>query len=91
MKQTRALHARVARRIAVIGGGAGAGVELMLSVAHRLRREAAETGLHPKDLRFILVTAGAEILPRFPPAFPCRFFARSSTRGDIALIAGLRR
>lgn len=82
----RVLARKGGARIAVIGGGAG-GVELMLSVAHRLRREAAETGLHPKDLRFVLVTAGAEILPRFPPAFRAAFREILNAR-DIAVIAG---
>ena len=82
----RVLARKGSTRIAVIGGGAG-GVELMLSVAHRLRREAAETGLHPKDLRFVLVTAGAEILPRFPPAFRAAFREILNAR-DIAVIAG---
>ena len=82
----RVLARKGSTRIAVIGGGAG-GVELMLSVAHRLRSEAAEIGLHPKDLRFVLVTAGAEILPRFPPAFRAAFREILNAR-DIAVIAG---
>jgi len=47
MKQ-RVLARKGGARIAVIGGGAG-GVELMLSVAHRLRREAGESAQRHAD------------------------------------------
>lgn len=49
------------RRIVLVGGGAG-GVELLLAVAHRMRRE----GL---DVTCTLVASGAVILPGFPDAF----------------------
>ncbi len=72
--------------IAVVGAGAG-GVELMLSVAHRLRREARRAALQHKELRFVLVSAGAEILPTFPPAFRDAFAEILKARG-IAVEAG---
>jgi selenide,water dikinase len=46
------------RRIVVIGGGAG-GVELLLSLKHRLGEEAKEAGLDPHVFSFTLVTGGA--------------------------------
>ena len=74
-----ALEARVAagrsRHVLLVGGGAG-GVELLLSVAWRLGRE-----LPRRDLRFSLVTAGADILPTFPHAVRARFRAVLAARG----------
>lgn len=46
------------RRIAVVGGGAG-GVELLLSLHARLRRETAAAGSDPGSFSFALVTSGA--------------------------------
>ncbi len=69
------------RHILLVGGGAG-GVELLLSVEHRLRQEAADT-------RFTLVTGSSDILPRFPPAFRARFRAVLARRG-ITVQAGVR-
>ncbi|HEY7242594.1 MAG TPA: selenide, water dikinase SelD [Xanthobacteraceae bacterium] len=82
----RVLARKTGSCIAVVGGGAG-GVELMLSVAHRLRREAGEAELQQKDLRFVLVSAGPEILPTFPPAFRGAFDEILKARG-IAVVAG---
>ena len=45
------------RRIAGIGGGAG-GVELLLSLRHRLLRDAPAHGLSPDAFSFALVTGG---------------------------------
>ncbi len=53
--------------VAVVGGGA-AGVELMLALAHRLRRDVAVTGGDPSTLAFTLVAGSADILPAFPSA-----------------------
>ena len=75
----RVLARQGSTRIAVIGGGAG-GVELMLSVAHRLRRDVAVLARQ-------VASAGAEILPRFPPAFRAAFREILNAR-DIAVIAG---
>lgn len=72
------------RRIVLVGGGAG-GVELLLSVEARLRREAPE----PDALAFTLVTGAPDLLPEFPPRFRARFRAIMSARG-IEVRAGAR-
>jgi selenide,water dikinase len=48
--------------IAVVGAGAG-GVELVLSMQHRLRNELKAMGRNPEDLKFVLLTSGDSILP----------------------------
>ncbi len=48
--------------VAVVGGGAG-GVELVLSVQHRLRQELKALGRNPEALRCVLLTSGDSILP----------------------------
>jgi selenide, water dikinase len=63
----RMLERRGHTRIAVVGGGAG-GVELMLALERRLRREAARAGFDPASLAFTLVSSG-NILPSFPAGF----------------------
>ncbi len=68
----RTLDRRAQARIALVGAGAG-GVELLLSVERRLRREAAQAGFDPGRLSFVLVSDTPEILPIFPPAFRERF------------------
>jgi selenide,water dikinase len=73
-------------RIAVVGAGAG-GVELVLAVAHRLRREIASAGFESTGLRFVLVTDAADILPTFPQAFRAAFRRALAARG-IAVVAG---
>ena len=78
----RVKHGR-SRHVMVVGGGAG-GVELLLAVHERLRRDAAA-----RDLRFSLVTASDDILPGFPPAFRARF-RDELRRRDIAVHAGTR-
>lgn len=54
--------AHVPQRIAVVGGGA-AGVELLLSMQHRLAQTAAAG-----RLRFLLVTEAGRLLPSHAPA-----------------------
>ena len=92
LAQFEALHARVmagrSRRVLLVGGGAG-GVELLLSVERRLRRDAAAAGIDPASLWFDLVSGSATILPDFPPAFRDRFSAVFAARG-IAVHAGAR-
>jgi selenide,water dikinase len=73
-------------RIAVVGAGAG-GVELMLSVAHRLRREVSARQFDRGALGFVLVTDAADILPTFPRAFRAAFREILAARG-ITVIAG---
>ena len=86
-----AMKERVIRRkgrscIAVVGAGAG-GVELSLSVAHRLRHEVQAAGFDPARLRFVLVTDAADILPSFPQVFRAAFREVLAARG-IAVLAG---
>ena len=85
IKRFEALRARVtagqSRHIVLVGGGAG-GVELLLSVQHRLSQET-------KGLSFTLVSSSADILPSFPPAFRARFRAIFAARG-ITLRTGQR-
>ncbi len=82
-----ALRARVlagrSRRVVLVGAGAG-GVELLLSVERRLRRDAPD-----QALRFTLVAGSSDILPSFPPAFRARFRRILAARG-IALRTGAR-
>jgi selenide,water dikinase len=72
--------------IAVVGAGAG-GVELVLSVARRLRREVRAAGFDCAQLRFVLVTDAADILPSFPQAFRAAFRQVLAARG-IAVVVG---
>ena len=64
------------RHVLLVGGGAG-GVELLLSVETRLRREAPDGAA----LRFTLVAGSDEILPGFPPRFRARFRTILAERG----------
>jgi selenide,water dikinase len=86
-----ALKARVMEKkgrasIAVVGAGAG-GVELLLSVAHRLRRDVAAAGFSPNGLAFMLVTDTPDILPTFPQRFRATFRDILAARG-ISVVAG---
>jgi selenide,water dikinase len=87
-----ALKARVlagrSRHVLLVGGGAG-GVELLLSVERRLRRELDAAGGDGAALRFTLVTGADGLLPRFPRPFRERFKAVMAARG-IALSEGAR-
>ena len=71
------------RHVLLVGGGA-AGVELLLSLEHRLRQDAPE-----RDLQFTLITGSSDILPSFPPAFRARFRAILAGRG-IGVHTGAR-
>jgi selenide, water dikinase len=85
-----ALRARVAqgaeRRIALVGAGAG-GVELMLALERRLRREREAAGRNPHDLSFVLISGMRTILPGFPAAFRRHFEAICAERG-IEIVTG---
>jgi selenide,water dikinase len=90
LRRFQALLARVLERggptrVALVGGGAG-GVELLLSVERRLRREVIAAGGDPGRLSFVLVS-DTEILPTFPAAFRARFRRILDARG-ITVIAG---
>jgi selenide,water dikinase len=72
LERVRALHAPMT--VAVVGGGAG-GVELLLAMQHRLRRELEALGRSPGLLRFVLLTAGPTILPTHSAGVRRRFVA----------------
>jgi selenide,water dikinase len=84
----RRLDAGGRGRVGVVGGGAG-GVELILSLERRLRRDAHDADLDPSGLSFTLVGASREILPSFPARLRRRFTALLAERG-IRVIAGTR-
>lgn len=84
----RARQAGWKRRIAVVGGGAG-GVELMLALAHRLRREARASGSNGGGPSFLLVTAEPELLTSFPESMRHRFLQIMMERG-IAVFTAAR-
>ena len=91
LSRFEALMARVLARkghtrLALVGAGAG-GVELLLSVEHRLRHEVSRAGFDPGALAFVLVSDDADILPNFPATFRSRFTRILALRG-IEVIAG---
>jgi selenide,water dikinase len=69
--------------IAVVGAGAG-GVELMLAMQYRLRRELAALGRDPDELCFHLFSADANILPTHNAAVR-RAFARVLAERGVAV------
>jgi selenide, water dikinase len=83
----RVLARKGRARVAVVGAGAG-GVELLLSVEHRLRTEVARAGFDEPGLSFALVSDAPDILPSFPAAFRARFDAVLAARG-IAVVRGM--
>ncbi|MEY3509649.1 MAG: Selenide, water dikinase [Pseudomonadota bacterium] len=58
--------------VAVVGGGAG-GVELVLSMQYRLRRELKAMGRNPEAMRFVLLTSSDTVLPTHNPGVRARF------------------
>jgi selenide,water dikinase len=83
----RVLAAGGAKTIIVVGAGAG-GVELILSLERRLRRELSQAGHDPARLAFTLIAAKAPILPDFPDRFSRRFEAIMKARNIEVLTAG---
>ncbi len=69
-----------ATTIAVVGAGAG-GVELMLAMQYRLRKELVALGRDPDELRFHLFSAEAEILPTHNAAVRRAFEGVLAERG----------
>jgi selenide, water dikinase len=91
LRRFEALQARVLARkgrsaVALVGAGAG-GVELLLSVEHRLRQAVRQAGFDAGGLSFVLVSDVPNILPSFPAAFRARFHAILAARG-IAVVTG---
>ncbi len=66
--------------VAVVGAGAG-GVELLLAMQVRLRRELQQLGRDPAALRFHLFTRSAHILPTHNARVRARFEALLAARG----------
>ena len=71
-------------RVALVGAGAG-GVELLLSVERRLRKEVMRAGFDTGGLSFVLVSDVADILPSFPAAFRSRFRGILAARGIVVV------
>jgi selenide,water dikinase len=84
--KARVLARQGRARIALVGAGAG-GVELLLSVEHRLRREVAQAGFDAGGLSFVLVSDTPTILPGFPPPFRARLDAILAAR-RIEVVTG---
>jgi selenide, water dikinase len=70
LERVRQLHSVFT--VAVVGGGAG-GVELVLAMQFRLRKELQALGRNPDLLRFVLLTSGATILPTHNAGVQARF------------------
>lgn len=84
--QTRILSHAGPFDLAVVGGGAG-GVELVLSIQHRLHALLTEAGQDPARVRYTLMTRGAEILPTHNAGVRRRFVRVLQERG-IRLLTG---
>jgi selenide, water dikinase len=80
--KARVLARKGRARLALVGAGAG-GVELLLSVEHRLRREVTQAGFDANALSFVLISDVVDILPSFPAAFRSRFHAVLAARGIV--------
>jgi len=81
----RVLARKGRTRLVLVGAGAG-GVELLLAVEHRLRRELAQAGFDAGGLSFVLVSDTPEILPSFPASFRARFHAILAARGILVVV-----
>ncbi len=68
--------------IAVVGGGAG-GVELVLAMQFRLRREMQDLGRNTNELEFHLFTSSSSVLPTHNARVQAAFTRRLSERGVI--------
>jgi selenide,water dikinase len=67
-------------RLTIIGGGAG-GVELALSLSHRLRGVAVELGKRPDDFGFTVIEADDVLLPSYNAAARKKLSRALATRG----------
>lgn len=82
----RILDKRGRAKVCVVGAGAG-GVELLLSLQRRLRRDIAAAGFDPSGVSFSICTADAEILSAFPNRVRHRFRTIMNERG-VTVITG---
>ncbi len=76
----RITHHPGTTRVAVVGGGAG-GVELLLAMHYRLRRELAALERDPDELVFTLFTRDTQILPTHNPRVRRHFERTLHERG----------
>ena len=76
----RILAAGGRSRVGVVGAGAG-GVELLLSLQHRLTGDLRRAGCDPANLSFVIITPTAEVLPALTPGTRRRFTEILSRRG----------
>lgn len=86
--RARIMSARGKARIAVVGGGA-AGVELVLSLAHRLRRDIAAAGADPADLKVLLLAGSPTLVPMLPASARARL-ERILRQSGIEVVVGAR-
>ena len=77
---TRVRERTAPLRIAVVGGGAG-GVELLLAMQYRLRRERRALGGDPDQLAFTLFTRSPQPLPSHAASVQRRFRRLLAARG----------
>ncbi len=75
-------HREPSTTIAVVGAGAG-GVELLLAMQHRLRREIRASGRQPEQLRFHLFTRSPQILPTHAARVREHFMRELAARGVV--------
>jgi selenide,water dikinase len=73
-------------RIGVVGGGA-AGVELVLALDQRIRRDLAAAGADPAALEVVLVAGSPTILPTLPGAARARLERILNERGIEVMTA----
>jgi selenide,water dikinase len=85
-ERRRILEKEGKARICVAGAGAG-GVELMLALERRLRRDAQAAGRDARGASFALISAEPDILMAYPRRMRARFREIAASRG-IAIIAG---
>lgn len=84
----RILAAKGLVHIGVVGAGAG-GIELMLALQCRLKRDVAEAGFDASPIRFTIFEESEEILPGFPKRMRRRIAQLMSERG-ISVMTGAR-
>lgn len=81
----RILSKRSEASICVVGGGA-AGIEMLLAIESRLKRDADEAGHGAKGLRFTLLCADPDILIRYPARMRRRFNELLASRGVTVVV-----
>ena len=72
--------------VAVVGAGAG-GVELLLAIQFRLKKDLFDRGRDAKKLKFSLISRSKRILPTFPSSVSDRFLKILHRRG-VEVVTG---